>query len=408
MYNLRSNDDWGLYVHMTDPRLDVRLFGELTISVNGETTQPLLTLGKNLKQFFEVLLFYRRTPLSKEQLIDLLWNDSDNPASALKFAVHKLRQLLNAQPQFSELDLVITTKNGYGINPDIDMFIDTEEVDRLWRLASEKSVSIIDKRGYLDQLTSLIKQPFLANSTHLMWTVPIREYYTGIYDRSMSFLMNEFELEKEYDKVMDLAQTALMLEPYNEDFHYYYLNALVLSGQYRKAIDYYENLSKQFYKEFNVQLSLRTKNLYNFIIAREELETLDIDELVKNLNDNSEFPGALYCEYEVFKRLYQIALRNSERTDEQTFVLLFDLTCTENDFIVSKMLERLKTAIGISLRKGDVFARMNVSQFILLLPCKTEENAHMISSRIQQAFYKNTDRKLARIHYHISRLSRNN
>ena len=392
----------------TNPRLDVCMFGELTLSLGNESSQPLLYLAKNLKQFFEVLLYYRLNPLSKEQLIDLLWNDSENPSSALKFAVHKLRQLLSAQPMFSNLDLIVTTKNGYGINPDIEMFVDTEEVDRLWRLSNDKSVSISDKRELLSQITSIVKQPFLVNSAHLMWTVPVREYYSGLYNRSTLFLLNEYELEKEYDKVMDLSQIALKMEPYNEDFHYYYLNALVLSGQYRRAIDYYEHLSKQFYKEFNLQLSLRTKNLYNFIIAKEELETLDISELMNNLNDNSEFQGALYCEYEVFKRLYQIALRNSERTDEQSYVMLFDLNCSENDFVVSKMLERLKTAIGVSLRKGDVFARMNVSQFILLLPCKTEENAHMISSRIQQAFYKNTDRKLARIHYHISKLSRNN
>lgn len=392
----------------TYPRLDVCLFGELTLSIGDESNQPLLYLGKNLKQFFEVLLYHRLNPLTKEQLIDLLWNDSENPSSALKFAVHKLRQLLSAQPMFKDLDLIVTTKNGYGINPDIDMYVDTEEVDRLWRLSIDKSVSITEKRELLSKLVSIVKQPFLINSAHLMWTVPIREYYFGIYNRSILFLLNEYELEKEYDKVMDLTQMALKIEPFNEDFHYYYLNALVLSAQYRKAIEYYEHLSKQFYKEFNLQLSLRTKNLYNFIIAKEELETLDISELMNNLNDNSEFQGALYCEYEVFKRLYQIALRNSERTDEQSYVMLFDLSCAENDFVVSKMLERLKTAIGISLRKGDVFARMNVSQFILLLPCKTEENAHVISSRIQQAFYKNTDRKLARIHYHISKLSRNN
>ncbi|MDP2813100.1 MAG: BTAD domain-containing putative transcriptional regulator [Erysipelotrichaceae bacterium] len=392
----------------TDPRLEVRMFGELTLSFKEESNQPLLYLGKNLKQFFEVLLYYRLNPLSKEQLIDLLWNDSDNPSSALKFAVHKLRQLLNSQSIFEDLDIIVTTKNGYGINPELAMVVDTEEVDRLWRFANDKSVSVIEKRELLNQLFSCIKQPFLVNSTHLMWTVPIREYYTGLFNRSLLFLLNEFELEKQYDYVMDLAQIGLKMEPYNEDFHYYYLNALVLSAQYRKAIDYYEHLSKQFYKEFNLQLSLRTKNLYNFIIAKEELETLDISELMNNLNDNSEFQGALYCEYEVFKRLYQIALRNSERTDEQTYVMLFDLNCAENDYVVSKMLERLKTAIGVSLRKGDVFARMNVSQFILLLPCKTEENAHMISSRIQQGFYKNTDRKLARIHYHISKLSRSN
>lgn len=392
----------------TYPRLEVRMFGELTLSFEEESNQPLLYLGKNLKQFFEVLLYYRLNPLSKEQLIDLLWNDSDNPSSALKFAVHKLRQLLSSQPLFKDLDLIVTTKNGYGINPEIPMVVDTEEVDRLWRLANDKSVAVIKKRELLGQLYSYIKQPFLVNSSHLMWTVPIREYYTGIFNRSLLFLLNEYELEKQYDYVMDLAQVGLKMEPYNEDFHYYYLNSLVLSAQYRKAIDYYEHLSKQFYKEFNLQLSLRTKNLYNFIIAKEELETLDISELMNNLNDNSEFQGALYCEYEVFKRLYQIALRNSERTDEQTYVMLFDLNCAENDYVVSKMLERLKTAIGVSLRKGDVFARMNTSQFILLLPCKTEENAHMISSRIQQGFYKNTDRKLARIHYHISKLSRNN
>ena len=392
----------------TNPRLEVKMFGELTLLYGDESNQPLLYLGKNLKQFFEVLLYYRLNPLSKEQLIDLLWNDSDNPSSALKFAVHKLRQLLSSQALFKDLDIIVTTKNGYGINPDIAITVDTEEVDRLWRLANDKSVSVVEKRELLNQLQLLIKQPFLVNSSHLMWTVPIREYYTGLFNRSLLFLLNEFELEKQYDYVMDLAQIGLKMEPYNEDFHYYYLNALVLSAQYRKAIDYYENLSKQFYREFNVQLSLRTKNLYNFIIAKEELETLDISELMNNLNDNSEFQGALYCEYEVFKRLYQIALRNSERTEEQTYVMLFDLSCPENDYVVSKMLERLKTAIGVSLRKGDVFARMNVSQFILLLPCKTEENAHMISNRVQQNFYRNTDRKLARIHYHISKLSRNN
>lgn len=391
----------------TDPRLEVKMFGELTLLFGDESNQPLLYLGKNLKQFFEVLLYYRLNPLSKEQLIDLLWNDSDNPSSALKFAVHKLRQLLSSQALFKDLDIIVTTKNGYGINPDIEITVDTEEVDRLWRLANDKSVSVVEKRELLNQLQLLIKQPFLVNSSHLMWTVPIREYYTGLFNRSLLFLLNEFELEKQYEYVMDLAQIGLKMEPFNEDFHYYYLNALVLSAQYRKAIDYYENLSKQFYKEFNLQLSLRTKNLYNFIIAKEELETLDISELMNNLNDNSEFQGALYCEYEVFKRLYQIALRNSERTEEQTYVMLFDLSCTENDYVVSKMLERLKTAIGVSLRKGDVFARMNVSQFILLLPCKNDENAHMISNRIQQGFYKNTDRKLARVHYHISKLSRN-
>lgn len=63
----------------TDPRLEVCLFGELTISYGDESNQPLLYLGKNLKQFFEVLLYHRLNPLSKEQLIDLLWNDSDNP-----------------------------------------------------------------------------------------------------------------------------------------------------------------------------------------------------------------------------------------------------------------------------------------------------------------------------------------
>lgn len=159
----------------TYPRLDVCLFGELTLSMGDESTQPLLYLGKNLKQFFEILLYYRLNPLTKEQLIDLLWNDSENPSSALKFAVHKLRQLLSAQPVFKDLDLIVTTKNGYGINPDIEMFVDTEEVDRLWRLSIDKSVSITEKRELLSQLVSIVKQPFLINSAHLMWTVPIRE-----------------------------------------------------------------------------------------------------------------------------------------------------------------------------------------------------------------------------------------
>jgi GGDEF domain-containing protein len=102
--------------------------------------------------------------------------------------------------------------------------------------------------------------------------------------------------------------------------------------------------------------------------------------------------------------MYQIALRTEERSDEKSFVMLLEVKTDENDLTLQKTMERLRGIINQSLRKGDIFSRMNPTQFILLLPCKVEENAHTIANRIRTSFHKHNTSENIKLHYHVSPL----
>ena len=76
---------------------------------------------------------------------------------------------------------------------------------------------------------------------------------------------------------------------------------------------------------------------------------------------------------------------------------LWTVACREEYGLVpeklSDAMERLKTAIHEALRRGDIFAQYSVSQYIIILPDITEENAEMVGKRIL-ALYNNHKEKM--------------
>ncbi|MGB7595786.1 MAG: winged helix-turn-helix domain-containing protein [Erysipelotrichaceae bacterium] len=385
-------------------RLTIRMFGELGFSFGPKPIDLKEKLGKHLMLLLEYLIYYRHQNVTKEKLIENLWSDSLNPASALKFSVYRLRQLLNEIDDLSGLECIKTTKTGYSFDPNVEVWVDAEEAEELWKQINDDKITRIEKQELMKRFIEMMTQPFLTSSSAMLWTLPVREYFTHVYNRCVMMYMEDLEIDRRYDEVMQLAQMALRLDPLNEEFHYYFLLGLIETKQYRKAIEYYEGINRRFYKEFNAQLSLRTKSLYNMILSREEVSQIGMGELLETLQENNEAGGAFYCEHEVFKRMYQIALRTEERSDEKSYVMLLEIKTDENEFQLQKTMERLRGIILQSLRKGDIFSRMNPTQFILLLPCKTEENAHVISNRIRSTFQKHNGSAAVKLNYHISPL----
>ena len=60
-----------------------------------------------------------------------------------------------------------------------------------------------------------------------------------------------------------------------------------------------------------------------------------------------------------------------------------------------------RQAIRSSLRRGDVFCRYSVSQYMLLLPTATYENGEMVLKRITQNFHKTYTRRDMIVNYSL-------
>lgn len=73
----------------------VKTFGGLEITNDNVTVNIVELFGKQLVNLLQVLLFHSEKPVQKDELIDILWPESKNPSSALKFSIFRLRSELN-------------------------------------------------------------------------------------------------------------------------------------------------------------------------------------------------------------------------------------------------------------------------------------------------------------------------
>ena len=99
--------------------------------------------------------------------------------------------------------------------------------------------------------------------------------------------------------------------------------------------------------------------------------------------------GALYCELDYFRTIYNLERRKSLRLEYTEFLGLVSVITNEANISKQdreKAMESLELLLINSLRKGDVFCRWNPSQILLLLTNVTENNMQLIEKRIQKRF----------------------
>lgn len=173
------------------------------------------------------------------------------------------------------------------------------------------------------------------------------------------------------------------------------------TNRYKEALDLYKNVQDQFYQSVGQPLSLKMKSLYKIIIANDEQEEINLKTLKTQLESDIDRSGAFYCDYEFFKHIYQVELRNIKRKCREQYLVVFEISTDLDDEPLRAIMTKLTKIIQNSLRMGDVYSRINKTQIVLLLPCETIDNGYAVIQRITQQFYRKVTRKQAKLHYHI-------
>ena len=346
---------------------DVTLFNEFTITCGKEKAIITEYLGKQLVNLFQVFLYYREQPVHKDTLIEILWPESDNPISALKFTIHRFRKDVQKIPFFEGKELILTVKQGYQLNPDFEWHIDSEEFGNLWEeIKFEENLSAKTmKIAY--RMVDLYKGKFYISNSQLMWTQQVCEFYRHAYVKCVIKICKKLLEEQKYEEMMTLNYQAILLEPFYEGLHYYYMKGLLETSDYHKALRYYDDLNESFVKELGTGLSMRFKELYDAIMSdHENIERVKIDSLLKQLSRRTEEEGGFYCTFEMFKYMYELVMKSAMRDNKRLYLISFEISHEDNkEEEVFKVVNKVKHLIALSLRKNDLFAKINEGQFIV-------------------------------------------
>ena len=390
----------------------VKTFGGLEITNDNVTVNIVELFGKQLVNLLQVLLFHSEKPVQKDELIDILWPESKNPSSALKFSIFRLRSELNEIDFFKDKEVIVTTKKGYILNPNLDWNIDFVELQKAYNQINE-GAELLDEKEFkiARKIFRLYQGRFYASPSQLHWILQKQEVFRQMYVKTMMRTSCYLYTQKRYDEMMLMNYQAVLIEPFNEGLHYYYMKGLVATRNYREALKYYDELNDIFLSELGTGLSKRFKQLYDIIIAdHAKEENKDMETIMRELSNRDQQNQGFFCSYEIFKYFYELLLKMSVRNEQNYYLIMLQFSDGTLDYEkVGVDFDRVKRLVSSCLRSNDLFTRTSETQLLLLVDCQTEENAHLIIQRISNKFYSIFRKKNYRMNYsvHKAELDRN-
>lgn len=390
----------------------VKTFGGLEITNDNVTVNIVELFGKQLVNLLQVLLFHSEKPVQKDELIDILWPESKNPSSALKFSIFRLRSELNEIDFFKDKEVIVTTRKGYILNPNLDWNIDFVELQKAYNQIND-GAELLDEKEFkiARKIFRLYQGRFYASPSQLHWILQKQEVFRQMYVKTMMRTSCYLYTQKRYDEMMLMNYQAVLIEPFNEGLHYYYMKGLVATRNYREALKYYDELNDIFLSELGTGLSKRFKQLYDIIIAdHAKEENKDMETIMRELSNRDQQNQGFFCSYEIFKYFYELLLKMSVRNEQNYYLIMLQFSDGTLDYEkVGVDFDRVKRLVSSCLRSNDLFTRTSETQLLLLVDCQTEENAHLIIQRISNKFYSIFRKKNYRMNYsvHKAELDRN-
>jgi len=378
-------------------RLYIHTFGDFDISLEGQSL--LKESGRSYKLFrlFEYFITFKGRKLLPETIIENLWQDkeSNDPRNVLRTQIFRLRQILrNILPEDMEVTKYfnIGFSNGYYIfEPGELIILDTVEFEKLIEQGDSRRTGNIDEAAELYcKAVKLYKGAYLSENSYEAWLVPIRNHYSRLYLKTL-FKLIEILIEKEeYIRIIELCEEAIIIEPYEEALHIYLMEAMLKIGQIRNAMSHYEYITALLSKEMGVKASPGLRDIYRKIQSYYDEKSEAGIENIKTKLEESNLTGALLCDSDYFKFLFNIGKRKSLRDNSTDYMGLITINC-ENKNINSeeelkKIVKSMSGVLGKTLRKDDVYSYWNDTQILIMLHGAKKEYLNKIEMRIRANF----------------------
>ena len=386
----------------------VCMLGSFSIEYDGRSIDDHSNRMRKVWLLLAYLIYSRSSHLTQAHYTALLQSpggeESADPNGKLKAMFYRARTLLDQVAPSAGHNWIIRKNGTYAWNTEIPLTLDVEEFESLCSAAETEEQDIRALELYR-QAFALYRGDFLSKLNMEPWVMPIATYYHQMYLRAAQSALTRMERGSLWTDIIPLCKNALQIEPYSEELYQHLLRALIASGDRSAAIRSYEEMSELLFSNFGVMSSDESRALYREACREEESQTVPSGTIREQLKEPSAAKGALYCEYDFFKLLYQVQARSIIRTGDVIHIALFSLRGFGSKELPRRSLDRamdnLQDVIVTNLRQGDVVTRCSVSQFVVMLPQANYENSCVVCQRISKAFARRFPHSPAEIHYTV-------
>lgn len=388
--------------------LKIKMLGEFSISYKNRSigygsraNKPWLLL--------EYLVAFRDRGISQEELIELLWPDEeeevDNPVNTLKTILYRIRAQLEELGFANGKKIITYSRSMYAFSPDIPIEIDAELFEELYKKSGTLNISEDEKIEILSSAVDLYKGDFLPKSAHISWVIPINTYFHSLYIKAVLEICTLLAEREMWDKILEISKQAITVDSYVEQFHQFLIRSLIATNQHRAATSHYDYVTNLLYTQLGVNPSEELTALYKQVKQTVNDAEIDLNAIKKSLDEQQAINGAFFCEYEFFKDLYRIESRVLERNGMAVYITLMTVEGRDGDKPTQKVLNSamnaLSKAIELSLRRGDIYTRYSVCQYLVILSTVSFESGTKVVERVVSEFKKRYKKPIVKVNYKL-------
>ena len=356
------------------------------------------------------LIYTRNTRTTQASFLSLIrgagTEEIEDPAGRLKALFYRVRAMLNQLEPSLGHELIVFKGGNYSWNAAVPIRLDVEEFDKLCGAAAA-----LPEEEQLEtclQALSLYGGDFLPKLSMEPWVMPIAAYFHQKYLDTAQRALTLLEKQNRWSEVASVSGQALKIEPYSEAMYQHLMRGRLALGDRAGVLSAYEEMSELLFDTFGVMPAEESRQLYREATRDTNDQAVPISTVRDQLRESGSGKGAMYCEYDFFRLLYQVQARAIIRSGDVVHIALLSLHGMNRKPLARRSLdiamENLQELVLGNLRQGDVVSRCSVSQLIIMLPQANYENSCAVCQRILRAFSRQYPHSPAEIRYSVQPL----
>jgi DNA-binding SARP family transcriptional activator/DNA-binding transcriptional ArsR family regulator len=238
--------------------LRVSLLGSLMVTWGKTPLSPIA--GTAARSLFAYLLTYRNRPHTRDLLAGTFWPDLADAVARrrLSQALWQIRKALNPHP------VLLTEGDMVQINPDLPLWLDTEEFARHRAEGASGESSVIEHYALC---LEYYQGDFLAGY-YDDWLFPERERLREQFLEVLGRLVVGCKRQGDYATALAHARRLAAEDPLREEAHREVMRLCHLLGRGVEAVQQFETCRQVLAEELGVEPSPETTNLAQEIAAR--------------------------------------------------------------------------------------------------------------------------------------------
>ena len=353
-------------------KIHITMFGQFSISYRDKRLCENEYRGSKMISLLEYLISQRGREITQNELIDLLWSDSKNPANALKTLVHRTRAILDEMIPCGG-SLIAGSHSSYAFTETDDCVIDSSLFKEYISKAEDESLSRTRRIS--------------------MYKKAINVYFHAIYNSAVDKCAQLLYPMGKFSEIITLCERATMLDQSDEKMHANLIRAFVAMGDYERAAKQYDYIRAYLMEQYGAAPGAHLTELYELTVKPRNDVQNNLDAVIDDLtgDDSKERKGVFYCQYEIFKYIFRLYKRESQRIESKLSICLVSAVDSgKNELkdikLLEKAMDKISFSISNSLRMRDVYTRYSRSQYLLLLLDADKSSFDGIEERIMTRF----------------------